>query len=96
MKNKIIINVKSLSDILDYKKVGVTTFLFALKGFCVGYENEFSIEEINSVDECNLVITNLKESISFDEPYDTKYFIDNIHTVLNVKTPSNGTRIIGI
>ena len=25
-----------------------------------------------------------EESISYDEPYDTKYFIDNIHTLLNV------------
>lgn len=58
MKNKIIVNIKKLSDILDYKKVGITTFLFALKGFCVGYENEFSIEEINELDECKYLLIN--------------------------------------
>lgn len=49
MKNKIIINVNNINDIDDFKKVGITTFLFALKNYCVGYEKEFDIEEINNL-----------------------------------------------
>ncbi|MGM9834325.1 MAG: U32 family peptidase [Bacilli bacterium] len=56
MKNKILITVKEVREIEDFKKVGVSTFLFALQDFCVGYEREFSLDEINSIKEENKYI----------------------------------------
>ena len=39
----------------DYRKVGVTTFLFALDDFCVGYKT-FSLDEIEKIDVSNKYI----------------------------------------
>ncbi len=50
MKNKFLVSINKLEDIDIYKKVGITTFVFALKNYSIGYENSFSIEEINSID----------------------------------------------
>ena len=53
-----LININNVKDIEDYKKVGITTFCFALKNYCIGYENTFSIEEINNINEDKYVIIN--------------------------------------
>lgn len=53
MKNKILITVKKIDEIAQFKKVGISTFLFALRGFCVGYEYEVDIDEINEILEEN-------------------------------------------
>lgn len=58
--------------------------------FKLSYANDAELVKVYLNDEC--VWSNRvggEESISFDEPYDTKYFIDNIHTVLNVKSGDN-------
>lgn len=47
-KDKIIIRINNLDEITEYKKVGITSFLFALEGFSVGY-NEFNLEELKNV-----------------------------------------------
>ena len=39
----------------DYRKVGITTFLLPLKGFCVGYK-DYSLEEINKIEVSNKYI----------------------------------------
>ena len=39
----------------DYRKVGLSTFLFPLKGFCVGYK-DYSLEEINKIEVSNKYI----------------------------------------
>lgn len=52
MKSKILIYVEKLEYINDYRKVGIATFLFALKDFCVGYQT-FDVEEINKIDVSN-------------------------------------------
>lgn len=55
MISKILIYVDELEHINDYRKVGVSTFLFALEGYCVGYKT-YSLEEINKVDVSNKYI----------------------------------------
>lgn len=50
MPNKIIININNLSDIEEYKKIGITNFLFAVKEFSIGY-TEFSINDLKNLNE---------------------------------------------
>ena len=49
MKNKFLVSINNLLDLAKYKKVGITTFLFPLQDYCVGYPYEFNIEEINKL-----------------------------------------------
>lgn len=53
MKSKILINVDKLEYLNDYRKAGISAFLFALKDYTVGYPNTFSIEEINKINVSN-------------------------------------------
>lgn len=55
MISKILIYVDDIAHIADYRKVGVSTFLFALEGYCVGYRT-YSLEEIKNVDVSNKYI----------------------------------------
>ena len=55
---KFLVSINNINDIKDYKKVGVTTFLFPIKDYSIGYENSFSIDEINSVNEKKYVLIN--------------------------------------
>ena len=43
--SKVLININSLGDLEDYKKIGITNFLFALKDYSIGYA-EFNLEDI--------------------------------------------------
>ena len=52
MISKIIILVPNKEYIKDYRKVGISTFLFALEGYSVGYQT-FSIQEIEEIEENN-------------------------------------------
>ena len=52
MISKILIYVDELNHIDDYRKVGVSAFLFALEGYSVGY-NTYTLEEINKIDVSN-------------------------------------------
>ena len=52
MKSNILINVNSLEYIDDYRKAGVSAFLFALEGYSVGY-NTYSLESINNNEVSN-------------------------------------------
>lgn len=67
MKNNFIINVDKIEYIKEYKECGITTFLFALKDYSVGY-NSFTIEEINNIDEENkyLLINRVLDCESID------------------------------
>ncbi len=51
MQNKFLISINNLDDLKIYKKVGVTTFLFPLKDYTVGYPQVFSLNEINKINE---------------------------------------------
>lgn len=52
MINKVLINVDNLEYLEDYRKSGISAFLFALEGYSVGYK-DFSLEEIKKVDVSN-------------------------------------------
>ena len=64
----------------DYRKVGLTTFLFPLKGFCVGY-NDYSLEEINKIDVSNkyILINRVLDCKDIDE------FKKIINDIKNIK-----------
>ncbi len=53
MKNKFLVSINNLLDIEKYKKVGITTFLFPLEDYTVGYPTCFSITEINKIEGIN-------------------------------------------
>ncbi len=55
MISKILLYVDDIQYIEDYRKAGVQAFLFALDGYCVGY-NTYSLEEINKIDVSNKYI----------------------------------------
>lgn len=58
MLNNYLVSINNVSDIEKYKKVGITTFLFALKDYSIGYENTYSIEDINQINESKYVLIN--------------------------------------
>lgn len=43
--SKILININNLSEIEDYKKIGISNFLFAIEDFSIGYKT-FKLDEI--------------------------------------------------
>ncbi len=67
MISKIILYVDNLKYIDKYREVGVSTFLFALEGYCVGY-NTNTIDEINNVNVSNkfVLINRVLESKDID------------------------------
>ena len=67
MISKILLYVDNLKYIDEYREVGVSTFLFALKGYCVGY-NTNTLEEINNVNISNkfVLINRVLESKDID------------------------------
>ena len=52
MISKILIYVDDINHIDDYRKAGVSAFLFALEGYSVGY-NTYTLEEIEKIDVSN-------------------------------------------
>ena len=57
-KIKLLVSINNIEDINDYKKVGISTFVFALKDYSIGYEKAFSLEEINNIEETKYVLIN--------------------------------------
>lgn len=57
-KTKILVSINNIDDIEKYKKVGISTFVFALKDYSIGYEKSFSYEEINNINETKYVLIN--------------------------------------
>lgn len=57
-KTKLLVSINNINDIEKYKMVGISTFVFALKDYSIGYEKSFSYEEINSIKEKKYVIIN--------------------------------------
>ena len=65
--NKIIININNLNEIEEYKKIGITNFLFAVHEFSIGYTS-FSLDEIKNVDaNIYLLINRIMDTKSIDE-----------------------------
>ena len=52
MISNILIYVNDINHIDDYRKAGVSAFLFGLEGFCVGY-NTYSLDVISKIDVSN-------------------------------------------
>ena len=52
MISNILIYVDDINHINDYRKAGISAFLFALEGYSVGY-NTYTLEEINNIDVSN-------------------------------------------
>lgn len=57
-KTKLLVSINNIDDIEKYKKVGISTFVFALKDYSIGYEKSFSCDEINNVKEKKYVLIN--------------------------------------
>ncbi len=55
MISKVLISVDDTNYIEDYRKVGISTFLFPLKGYCVGY-NTYSLDDILKIEVSNKYI----------------------------------------
>jgi len=74
--NNYLININNVNDIESLKKVGVTTFSFALKNYSVGYEKTYSVEEINGITEDKYVLIN--KVLDTKEIEELKKFINNM------------------
>ena len=72
--NNYLVSINNLNDIEKYKKVGISTFLFALKDYSIGYEKTFTIEEINNINEKKYVLINALL---------TSEDIDNLKKIIN-------------
>ncbi len=57
-KTKFLVTINNIKDLEIYKKVGISTFVFALKDYSIGYENTFSYEEINNINDKKYVLIN--------------------------------------
>lgn len=80
-KNKILIRINNINEIKEYKKVGISNFLFALKDFSIGY-NTYNLEELKQLD-CN---TYLLINRVFDNNDINKFIkiIDNLSFVKGI------------
>ena len=56
-KDKIIVRINNLQEISDYKKVGISNFLFALEEFSVGYP-AYSLSELKKLPENVFLLVN--------------------------------------
>ena len=63
-KSKLLININKLEEIAEYKKIGITNFLFAVKGFSIGY-NTFELNEIS--EDSYLLINRVMDTKSIEE-----------------------------
>lgn len=84
MENKFLVNIRKIEEIEEYKKVGVTTFLFPLSSFCVGYEREFSLKEIENIKEENkyLLINRVLDCAAVDQLYVILKDLKNIKGII--------------
>lgn len=49
VNDKLLITINNIEDIKEYKKIGITNFLFALQDFSIGYSS-FKIQELKKLD----------------------------------------------
>ena len=56
-KDKILINIENLSDIEEYKKIGINNFLFAVDNFSIGYKT-FDINTLINIKENKYLLIN--------------------------------------
>ncbi len=82
MISKILIYVDDIEHIEDYRKVGVSAFLFALEGYCVGYKT-YSLEEIEKIDVSNKYII-LNRVLTSDDIDNFKKIIKQFKTIKGI------------
>lgn len=84
MISKYLVNIRKIEEIEEYKKAGITTFLFPLLDFCVGYENEFSLSDITSIKEENkyILINRVLDCKSVDLLYEILKDTKNIKGIV--------------
>ena len=84
MENKFLVNIRKIEEIEEYKKVGITTFLFPLNSFCVGYDGEFSLKEIEDIIEANkyLLINRVLDCEAVDSLYKILRDVKNIKGII--------------
>ena len=63
-KSKLLININNLNEISEYKKIGITNFLFAIKDFSIGY-NTFTLNEIP--DNSYILINRVMDTKTIEE-----------------------------
>ena len=56
--NKYLVSINNIEDINTFKKVGITTFSFALEKYSIGYYTYYDVDTINSINETKYVIIN--------------------------------------
>ena len=56
--NKLLVSVNNLDIYEKLAKVGVTTFLFPLANFCVGFRNTFRLDELDDKESDNYILVN--------------------------------------
>lgn len=72
-----LVSINNIKDIDKYKKVGLTTFLFALKEYSIGYESYFDVDTINQICGNKYVLINrLLDSKDIDN---LKKILPNLH-----------------
>ena len=83
MKSKILINVEKIEYLNDYRKAGISAFLFALQDYSVGYPTTFTIEEINKIEVSNkyILINRLLDCHDVDR---LKAILKNIHDIKGI------------
>lgn len=62
--SKILININNLSEIEEYKKIGITNFLFAIEDFSIGYKT-FKLNAIP--DDSYILINRVLDTTSVDK-----------------------------
>lgn len=99
--NNFLVTVNNLEIINDLKKVGITTFLFPLKGYTVGFPNTFEISDI-TVDNAYIFINRILTSDEIDSlkellkeiPENVKGIVFDDLGVLEILKDTNLTKIL--
>ena len=66
-RNKILVRINNINEIDDYKKLGISNFLFPLKDFSIGY-NTFDIEDLEKINEnIYLLLNRVLDNKDIDE-----------------------------
>lgn len=80
-RDKILLQLDSTKEIGEYEKMGVTNFLFPLRGYSVGYD-DFSFEEIESSQVDAYILANrlltdkdIDEFLKLKIPHNVKGFV---------------------
>ena len=56
-RSKILVRINNLNEVVDYKKLGISNFLFPLENYSIGY-NTFTLDELNNLDENVYLLVN--------------------------------------